>query len=70
MGNERHYEKVSVKRGGKRRIEGQAKEVFRPWMSRQPFANVTICVQKVCQSFCPSVSQHDWYITLPHDEVC
>lgn len=46
-GNERHYEEVSVKQGGKRRMEGQVKGVFRAWMSRQPYANVTECVQKL-----------------------
>lgn len=56
MGNERHYEEGSIKRGGKRRMEGQAKEVFRAWMSGQPYTNVTVCVQKThCQRFSSSV---------------
>lgn len=50
MGNKRRYEEVSVKQGGKRRMEGQAKEVFRAWMSRQPYVNATVCVQKLSVS--------------------
>ncbi len=63
MGNERHYEEVSVNQGGKRRMEGQAKEVFRAWMSRQPYTNVTVCVQKVSVSLSPPLS-HDMIGTL------
>lgn len=54
----------------KRGMEGQAKEVFRAWMSRQPYTNVTVCVQKLsCQSSSPSASRHDWYITPQYDEA-
>ena len=58
IGNERHYEEVSVKLGGKRRMEGQAKEVFKAWMSRQPYANATVCVRKLSVSLSFPVSQH------------
>lgn len=50
MGNGRHYEQVTVKRKGKRRLEGQVKEAFRAWMSRQPYDNVTGCAAKNRQS--------------------
>lgn len=42
MENERHYEVVSVKQGGKRRMEGQAKLLLRSWMSRRPNVNVSV----------------------------
>lgn len=43
---------VSTKRGGERRMEGQVKVVFRAWMSREPYGDVTVRVQKTpCQSF-------------------
>lgn len=44
MGNEGHYEEVSVKQGGKRRMKGQTKEVFSAWMNRHPYADITVCV--------------------------
>lgn len=69
MANEGHYEEVSVKQGGKRRMEGQVKEVFRAWMSRQTYANIAVCVQKLPVSLSLPVSQHDWYITLQYDET-
>lgn len=37
-------------------MEGQVKEVFRAWMSRQPYANLAECVQEL------SVS-----LSLPYD---
>lgn len=56
MGNEKHYEQVTVKRQGKRRMEGQVKEVFRARMSRQPYDDVTECAPKL--SVCLSVSRN------------
>lgn len=61
MGNERHYEQVTVKRQGKRRMEGQVKEVFRAWMSRQPYDNVTECAPRLSVFLSPS---HDVMGTL------
>lgn len=40
-------EEANVSREGKGRMEGQVKEVFRGWMSRQPYANLAECVQKL-----------------------
>lgn len=54
MGNERHYEQVTVKRQGKGRMEGQVKEVFRAWMSRQPYDNVRECAPKLSVFLSPS----------------
>lgn len=44
---QRRYEQGNVKQEGKGRMEGQVKEVFRAWMSRQPYANLGECVQKL-----------------------
>lgn len=67
MGKERHYEEVSVKQGRKRGMEGEVKEVFRAWMSRQPYANVTVCVRKLFVSRC--ISHQDWSIKPRCDEA-
>lgn len=47
-------EEANVRLEGKGRMEGQVKEVFRGWMSRQPYANLAECVQKLSVFLSPA----------------